>query len=81
MCRLPSNRYSDILPPMNWKTLLLDLRRAGLTQAEIGQAIGLSQPAVSDLVRGRTSTMQWEAGDALIALHAQRCGAVDHEAA
>lgn len=60
---------------MNWKTLLLDLRRAGLTQAEIGQAIGLSQPAVSDLVRGRTSTMQWEAGDALIALHAQRCAA------
>ncbi len=57
---------------MNWKTLLLDLRRAGLTQAEIGQAIGLSQPAVSDLVRGRTSTLQWAAGDALIALHAQR---------
>ncbi|MCK2097542.1 helix-turn-helix domain-containing protein [Thauera aromatica] len=54
---------------MDWKSLILDLCRSGLTQAEIGQAIGLSQPAVSDLVRGRTNTMQWDAGDALIALH------------
>lgn len=68
---------------MDWKTLILDLCRAGLTQAEIGRAIGLSQPAVSDLVRGRTTTIQWEAGDALIALHARRCGAgtEHHEAA
>lgn len=57
---------------MDWKTLILDLRRAGVTQAEIGRAIGLSQPAVSDLARGRTTTMQWEAGEALIRLHDQR---------
>lgn len=57
---------------MNWKDLIIDLRRAGLTQAEIGQAIGVSQVAVSDLHRGRTTTVRWEVGDALIKLHGQR---------
>jgi len=67
---------------MDWKTLLLDLCAAGLTQAEIGLAIGLSQPAVSDLVRGRTATVSWEVGNALIALHAKRCTpAVEHHEA
>ncbi|AMO36633.1 helix-turn-helix domain-containing protein [Thauera humireducens] len=57
------------------KARILDLCQAGMTQTEIGQAIGLSQPAVSDLVRGRTTTVQWEVGQALIALHAKhvRC--------
>jgi hypothetical protein len=31
-------------------------------------------------VRGRTTTMQWSVGDALIALHAKRCSK-KHEAA
>ena len=63
---------------MDWKTLILDLCRSGMTQAEIGQAIGLSQPAISDVVRGRTTTVQWEVGNALIALHKTRCTAPDH---
>lgn len=64
------------------KARILDLCQAGLTQTEIGQAIGLSQPAVSDLVRGRTTTVQWEVGQALLALHAKHMRrASTHEAA
>ena len=50
-----------------------------MTQKEIGEAAGLSQPAVSDLVRGRTASPVWEVGEALRHLHAERCSAVIKE--
>lgn len=71
-----------MLRRMDWKKLILDLSRTGMTQTEIGREIGFSQAAVSDLVRGRTTTVQWEVGNALLALHAQRCASVSsHEVA
>lgn len=58
---------------MDWKTLISELAAAGVTQIEIGKEIGLSQPAISDLARGRTTRIEWQAGEKLIALHRERC--------
>ena len=58
---------------MDWKSLINALMRSGLTQKEIGVAVGLSQAAVSDLARGRTSSPVWEVGEALRRLHVERC--------
>lgn len=59
---------------MDWKSLISDLKGAGVTQQEIGAAVGLSQPAVSDLARGRTHEVSWGVGQKLIALHEERYG-------
>ena len=59
---------------MNWKSLIADLAQAGVTQKAIGQVIGLSQPAVSDLARGRSNRIEWAAGQHLIALHRLHVG-------
>ncbi len=60
---------------MDWKLLISSLMAAGVSQKEIGCEIGLSQAAVSDLYRGRTSRVEWSAGQRLIALHSKRSGA------
>jgi predicted XRE-type DNA-binding protein len=62
---------------MDWKTLITDLQAAGLTQLEIGKQIGLSQPSVVDVIRGRTKDLKWSIGQALISLHAKKVGAGD----
>lgn len=67
---------------MNWKSLIADLAKAGVSQKAIGEAIGLSQPAVSDLARGRTQRIEWAAGQKLFELHRQHISidpTVDHE--
>jgi len=61
---------------MDWKALIADLVKSGLTQKQIGEAVGLSQPSVSDLARGRVASPTWEIGEALRRLHAGRCSAV-----
>lgn len=58
---------------MNWKQVLDDLAAAGMTQMEISKAVGLSQPAISDLARGRTARVEWSVGEALRRLHVTRC--------
>lgn len=58
---------------MDWKSLIADLAKAGISQKTIGHAIGLSQPAVSDLARGRTTRIEWLAGQKLLALHHEHC--------
>lgn len=58
---------------MDWKALIADLARSGGTQMGIGKEIGLSQPAVSDLARGCTLRVEWEAGEKLRQLRAAAC--------
>ena len=58
---------------MDWKSLIADLAKLGLTQKQIAAAAGISQPAVSDLARGRTLSPVWEIGEKLRRLHAERC--------
>lgn len=54
---------------MNWNEYIQDLIDAGMTQAAIGESIGLSQPSIADLLNGHTKSVRWEVGDKLIALH------------
>lgn len=65
---------------MDWKKLIGDLVSTGVTQIEIGKAIGLSQPAISDLLRGRTSRVEWAVGESLIDLHRIKVGGVSNTA-
>jgi transcriptional regulator with XRE-family HTH domain len=56
--------------PMNWKTLIQDLKDRGLTQEEIAAHVGCSQNYVSDLYNGkRGQALSYELGQRLVALH------------
>ena len=54
---------------MNWKNIIADITRAGYTQAEIADFVGISQPSVCDIANGKTKRPAWEIGDGLIRLH------------
>lgn len=41
---------------MNIPYILSELQRAGLTQTQIGNAIGLKQPTVSEMAAGKAGT-------------------------
>ncbi len=62
----------SIIVFMDWKSLIASLAEFGVTQKEIGEAVGLSQPAISDLARGRTTRVEWEAGEKLRAFYEQK---------
>lgn len=54
---------------MNWKNIIQDLIDAGMTQSAIGNAIGISQASVSDLLTGKAKSTYYEAGELLVKLH------------
>lgn len=58
---------------MNWKNIIQDLIDSGMTQAGIGSEIGRSQGFVGDLLSGRRTGIEWEAGNKLLSLHKERC--------
>jgi predicted transcriptional regulator len=59
---------------MNWKNITTDLLASGLTQTEIANALGVSQFWVHMLASGkRVREPTWTHGNALIALHRERC--------
>lgn len=43
--------------------------KAGLTQVEIGEAADMAQSSISDLYRGVTKDVSWQAGSRINALH------------
>lgn len=53
----------------NWSALLLEMQSAGMKQAEIADAIGLSQASVSDLMNGKVKTTEYSRGLRIIAAH------------
>ena len=55
-----------------WQQLIRDLKDAGLTQAEIASAIGVTQPTVSDLANGKIKNTSFAIGDKLKKLHARK---------
>lgn len=59
---------------MNWKTLIEEIQAAGLSQSAIAALIGKSQAWVSAVLSGKYGDLKWSDGQALIALHADRCG-------
>lgn len=54
---------------MDWKTLIADLQRAGLSQVQIAQFCGCVQSTISALARGAASGTDYEIGTALVQLH------------
>jgi transcriptional regulator with XRE-family HTH domain len=57
---------------MDWKALIADLEGAGLTQKDIAEAAGCSQPYVSQLKAGQRRGPDYEIGKALVELHQQK---------
>lgn len=58
---------------MNWKNIIGDLVRSGLTQKQLAEKAGLPQSSVSELIKGTQKTVKWEVGETLIALHRVHC--------
>lgn len=56
------------------KQLIIDLLASGLTQAQLGERVGLSQAQINRLKSGASREPGWAAGDRLMRLHAERCG-------
>ncbi len=56
---------------MDWKNIIADLQKNGMSQAAIGAAIGKSQAWVSACSLGRYDDLKWKDGEALRKLHAQ----------
>lgn len=54
---------------MDWKTLLSDIAKAGYSQSEIADELGIRQPSVSDIANGKTKSPSWVVGDRIIKLH------------
>ena len=59
---------------MDWKSLIAEMQRHGLTQPRIAAICGCGQATVSDLASGTTKDPRHSLGEALMAL-AERCRA------
>lgn len=62
---------------MDWKQLVLEIKGAGMTQEQIADFIGVSAGTLSELINGKIIEPRWSRGDALIALHRDKCAAND----
>ncbi|WLW64284.1 hypothetical protein RA224_12905 [Achromobacter aegrifaciens] len=54
---------------MNWKKLTQDLIASGLTQVEIANRVGCSQPTIAQLASGAQRDVRWTYGEKLRSLH------------
>lgn len=62
-----------ILAAMDWQKIVMELLVSGLTQKQLGEAVGRSQPQICELKEGRTRQVEWSVGERLLALHRDRC--------
>ena len=53
----------------NWSALLQEMQTAGMKQAEIAEAVGLSQASVSDLMSGKVKTTEYSRGLRILSAH------------
>lgn len=53
---------------MDWKKLISELMECGMTQTAIGEHVGLTQGAVSQILTGTQSDVKWTIGQKLRAL-------------
>lgn len=58
---------------MDWNKIVAEIKETGLTQAQVADAVGVSVGTLSELCSGKVAEPKWSRGDALIALHAERC--------
>lgn len=57
---------------MRWKSLIADLLEIGMSQKEIADAVGCSQPTICDLANGKQEDTRASIGLALIDLHREK---------
>ena len=60
---------------MDWNKIVSEIKDSGMTQAQIAESAGVATGTLSELCAGKIAEPRWSRGDALIALHAERCGA------
>ncbi len=60
--------------PIDWFRVVTDLERSGLTQAQIGEAIGRSAATVNNLKSIPGTEPRFAVGMALLGLWQERCG-------
>ena len=53
---------------MSWKTIIAEIQKRGLSQAQIASACKCGQATISDLAKGSTSEPRHKLGQALIVL-------------
>lgn len=70
-------KHSSDNARMDWKLLINQLREAGMSQAEIGAAIGKSQAWVSAVMAGQYADLKWSDGEALRRIHAEKVSPAD----
>ena len=54
---------------INWQKLIDDLVKSGLTQSQIGEKCGVTQPAIQLIYSGKTNEPRYSLGERLLALH------------
>lgn len=59
---------------MDWKKLTQDLIASGLTQVEIANRVGCSQPTIAQLASGAQRDVRWTYGEKLRSLHRKVVG-------
>lgn len=64
-----------------WKELIRQLNDRGMTDKQIGEKVGLSQPTITRLKNGVLNSTAWENGQALIALRDKVQNESEQEAA
>lgn len=64
-----------IMAGMKWASIIRDLvEKGGLTQAQIAQKVGLSQPTISEILNSKKDRrISYEAGLRLVSLHTEHC--------
>lgn len=65
---------SAMTEPTDWQSLIAAILQTGLTQTEIGDLVGLSQTTISMLANGKQRAVDYDAGNAIKALHLIHCG-------
>lgn len=60
-----------MMEPMNWESLIRELRDFGLTQQSIASSVGVTQPTISALAAGKATKPSFELGNKLVQLHAR----------
>jgi len=56
---------------VDWQQIVKDLVKSGMTQAQIGEACGVTQAAVNLVNIGVTKDPKYSFGEKLLVLHAQ----------
>ena len=54
---------------INWRKLIDDLVKSGLTQSQIGEKCGVTQAAIQLIKSGKTNEPKHSLGERLLALH------------